>query len=71
VEGADTALLLNLLRLATQVQARTQQAAGEGQGRHLLVVAHDWNLAAPLRPLQGADSRGIEAEDAFVPQEPH
>ncbi|HEU4483974.1 MAG TPA: hypothetical protein VFR96_00680 [Povalibacter sp.] len=70
MEGADTALLLILLRLATQVQARTQQAAGEGQGRHLLVIAHGLNLAVPPQPLQGADSRGIDGQYAFARQEP-
>jgi hypothetical protein len=44
-----------LLRLATQVQARTQQpTAMGGQSRHLLVRTHGPNLAGPGRRRQGA-----------------
>jgi hypothetical protein len=44
-----------LLRLATQVQARTQQpTAMGGQSRRLLVRAHEPNLAGPRRRRQGA-----------------
>jgi hypothetical protein len=51
---------LKFLRLATQVQARTQQqAATKGQSRNLLVNAHGRNLAALRSPLQGTDLQGI------------
>jgi hypothetical protein len=44
-----------MLRLATQVQARTQQpTAMGGQSRHLLVRTHGPNLAGPGRRRQGA-----------------
>jgi hypothetical protein len=46
-----------MLRLATQVQARTQQpTAMGGQSRHLLVRTHGPNLAGPGRRRQGADA---------------
>jgi hypothetical protein len=45
----------DLLRLATQVQARTQQpTAWEGQSRHLLDRTHGPNLAGAGRRRQGA-----------------
>ena len=51
-----------VLRLATQVQARTQQqAATKGRSRILLVNAHGRNLAAVPRRLQGADSQPFSA----------
>ena len=54
------------LRLATQVQARTQQlTASEGQRGHLLVRTHGPNLAAGHRARQ-ENGPEDEANDAIV-----
>ncbi|HEU4602557.1 MAG TPA: hypothetical protein VFS24_11335 [Steroidobacteraceae bacterium] len=43
------------LRLAAQVQARTQQlAAAKGQCKNVLVSTHDLNLSAARKPMQAA-----------------
>jgi hypothetical protein len=54
LEAAPTGANKDDVRLATQVQARTQQrAAATGQLIHcLLVVAHGWNLAGVRHAVQ-------------------